>query len=188
MLAATNESVPELNRAAQRLRLEAGATVQPNHPIALADGAPALIGDEVQARRNDRSLVTDAGATVKNRHRWVAEDVGPDGSVTVADHDRGRVTLPREYVAQAMTLAYASTAMAGQGRTVDRSLVLVDGPIDAAGLYVPMTRGREGNDVGVVPDPTSPSEAVDVLAEVTQRRWVDEPAIEYRPSADIGRD
>lgn len=87
-----------------------------------------------------------------------------------------------------MSLAYASTAMAGQGRTVDHSLVLVDGAIDAAGLYVPMTRGRDGNDVWVVTDPTSPSDAVDVLAEVMQRRWIDLPAIERLPAAEIGLD
>jgi hypothetical protein len=44
------------------------------------------------------------------------------------------------------------------GRTVDHSLVLVDGPIDAAGLYVPMTRGRHA------------------------APWVDEPAIDHLAS------
>jgi hypothetical protein len=177
MLAATNESVNELNRAAQSLRLAADEIVQPIHRATLADGAPAMIGDEVQTRRNDRSLTTDAGITVKNRHRWVIEGVDADGSITVFDDDRGRVTLPPDYVAESVTLGYASTAMAGQGRTVDHSLVLVDGSIDAAGLYVPMTRGRDGNHVWVVTDPASPADAVDLLAEVMQRRWIDEPAI-----------
>jgi len=141
MLAATNESVNELNRAAQRLRVDADEIVQPIQRATLADGAPAMIGDEAQTRRNERSLTTDAGITVKNRHRWVIKGVEADGSVTVFDDDRGRVTLPPQYVAESVTLGYAPTAMAGQGRTVDHSLVLVDGPIDAAGLYVPMTRG-----------------------------------------------
>jgi conjugative relaxase-like TrwC/TraI family protein len=179
MLAATNESVTELNRAAQRLRLDAGEVVRPIHRMTLADGARGLIGDEVQTRRNDRSLITDTGSTVKNRHRWVVDEVGSDGSLTVVDEERGRVTLPRAYVADAVTLAYASTAMAGQGRTVDHSLVLVDGPVDAAGLYVPMTRGREGNDVWVVTDPNSPADRVEVLAEVMHRRWLDTPAIDH---------
>jgi len=188
MLAATNESVNELNRAAQRLRLAANELVQPIDRATLADAAPAMIGDEVQTRRNDRSLTTDAGITVKNRHRWVIEGVDADGSVTVFDDDRGRVTLPADYVAQSVTLGYASTAMAGQGRTVDYSLVLVDGPIDAAGLYVPMTRGRDGNDVWVVTNPDSPADAIDVLAEVMERRWIDEPAIERLQDAEIGLD
>lgn len=71
--------------------------------------------------------------------------------------------------------------MAGQGRTVDHSLVLVDGPIDAAGLYVPMTRGRIGNDVWVVVDPTSNTDAIDVLADAMHRRRLDEPAIGLLP-------
>lgn len=94
------------------------------------------------------------------------------------------MTLPADYVADALTLAYASTAMAGQGRTVDHSLVLVDGPIDAAGPYVPMTRGRLSNEVWVVTDPSSPGDAVDVLSDVLHRRWVDEPAIDFLPSED----
>lgn len=95
------------------------------------------------------------------------------------------MTLPREYVADAVSLAYASTAMAGQGRTVDHSLALVDGPIDAAGLYVPMTRGRTGNDVWVVVDATLDVNAVDVLADAMQRRWLDEPTLAHLP--DPGR-
>jgi conjugative relaxase-like TrwC/TraI family protein len=185
MLAATNESASELNRAAQRLRLAAGEVVAPLRRVTLADGAQALIGDEVQTRQNDRSLTTDEGVSVKNRHRWIVDEVGPDGSVRVSDEKRGRVTLPRGYVADSLTLAYASTAMAAQGRTVDHSLLLVDGPIDAAGLYVPMTRGRDGNDVWVVTDPASPSDPVDVLADVMHRRWIDEPAIEHLPPVEV---
>lgn len=189
MFAATNESATALNLAAQRRLLAAGEVVQPSHQATIVDGSRALVGDEVQTRRNDRSLVTDMGVTVKNRQRWTVEDVGPDGTVAVSDPDRGRVTLPANYAASALTLAYASTAMAGQGRTVDHSLVLVDGPIDVAGLYVPMTRGRLGNEVWVVADPTSPTDAVVLLAEALQRRWADEPAIDHvptEPSLDAG--
>jgi hypothetical protein len=121
MLAATNESVAKLNRAAQRVRLAAGEVVRPLRPITLADGADVLIGDEVQTRRNDRSLTTDAGVSIKNRHRWTVDEVGADGSVILSDEERGRITLPRSYVADFLTLAYAPTAMAAQGRTVDHS-------------------------------------------------------------------
>jgi conjugative relaxase-like TrwC/TraI family protein len=186
MLAATNESVAELNRVAQRLRLTAGEVVRPLRPVTLADGAQVLIGDEVQTRQNDRSLTTDAGVSVKNRHRWVVDEVGADGSVTVSDQERGRVTLPRSYVGDSLDLAYASTAMAAQGRTVDHSLLLVDGPIDAAGLYVPMTRGRAGNDVWVVTEPGSPFDPVDVLADVMHCRWIDTPAIsQIEPAEEL---
>jgi hypothetical protein len=188
MFAATNESATELNRTAQKLRLAAGEVIRPVRPVPLADGAPALIGDEVQTRQNDRSLVTDTGVTVKNRQRWIIDQVDPAGSITVVDEKRGQVTLPRAYAETSLTLGYASTAMAGQGRTLDHSLVLVDGTIDAVGLYVPMTRGRESNDVWVVIDPTSPADALDVLSDVLQRRWVDEPAIEHLAPAEIELD
>lgn len=147
-----------------------------------------LIGDEVQTRQNDRSLTTDAGMSVKNRHRWIVEEVGVDGSLTVSHEERGRLTLPRSYVAESLTLAYASTAMAAQGRTVDQSLLVVDGPIDAAGLYVPLTRGRDGNDVWVVTEPGTTSDALDVLAEVMHRRWIDEPAIDLLPAVEVELD
>ncbi len=188
MFAATNESATELNRAAQKLRLTAGEVVRPVRPVALADGAPALIGDEVQTRQNDRSLITNTDVTVKNRQRWIIDQVGADGSITVVDDERGQVTLPRAYAETSLTLGYASTAMAGQGRTLDHSLLLVDGTIDAAGLYVPMTRGRETNDVWVVIDPTSAADALDVLTDVVQRRWVDEPAIKHLAPAEIELD
>jgi len=181
MLAATNESVAGLNRAAQRLRLAAGEIVQPIRTVRLADGASLMLGDEVQTRQNGRSLVTDEGITVKNRHRWTVDEINDDGSVTVRDEERGRVTLPRDYVADCLDLAYASTAMAAQGRTVDDSLLLVDGPIDAAGLYVPMTRGRLGNDVWVVTD----GAPIELLADVMVQRWIDTPAIEHVTATDI---
>lgn len=188
MQAATNQSVTELNRVAQRLRLDAGEVVEAIHGVTLADGAPVLVGDEVQTRRNDRSLVTDVGVTVKNRHRWVVDEVGVDGSVTLIDAEHGRVALPRSYVAESLSLAYASTAMAAQGRTVDQSLLLVDGPIDAAGLYVLMTRGRNANEVWVVTESGSPADGVDVLGDVMRRRWIDEPAIDCLPDAEVGLD
>jgi hypothetical protein len=177
MVAATNESAAELNAAAQQSRIDAGE-LDPTAAVTLSHGEWALIGDEIQTRRNDRTLTTDTGSTVKNRQHWTIEDIGPDGSLTVVN-DSGRTTLPRSYVPDSTSLAYASTAMAAQGRTVDESLVLVDGPVDAAGVYVPMTRGRDANDIWVVTDPTSPADAIDKLADALERRWIDQPAIEH---------
>ncbi len=51
-----------------------------------------------------------------------------------------------------------------------------------------MTRGRDGNDVWVVTNPDSPADAIDVLADVMERRWIDEPAIEHLQDAEIGLD
>jgi hypothetical protein len=53
-----------------------------------------------------------------------------------------------EYAAEAMHLSYASTVHGVQGETTDSAMV---GPgVDAAGLYVGMTRGRSKNVAVVV--------------------------------------
>lgn len=183
LLAATNETATSLNAAAQRRRLTTGEVSASSHDVTLGDGLRVLVGDEVQTRVNDRTLRTDAGVTVKNRQRWEVEEISPDGSLAVSSRDHGRVILPPHYVESSVTLAYASTAMAAQGRTVDQALLVVDGPIDAAGLYVPMTRGRERNDVWVVLDPTSSADAIAVLSDALSRRWADEPALTHLPVA-----
>lgn len=53
----------------------------------------------------------------------------PSSSSTTA------AAAPPEYVGNALVLCDASTAMASHGRPVDHSLVVVDGPVDAAGLW-----------------------------------------------------
>ena len=53
--------------------------------------------------------------------------------------------LPKTYLFRHCDLAYATTAHAAQGRTVDTSHVLVDGLGDRQGLYVAMSRGRDSN-------------------------------------------
>ena len=62
----------------QRNRLRDGPAV------ALADGTRAFTGDQLATRRNDPSVVTDQGHSVKNRHTWTVTAVHRDGSLTVA--------------------------------------------------------------------------------------------------------
>ncbi|MCP3859158.1 MAG: hypothetical protein GY704_05865, partial [Phycisphaeraceae bacterium] len=72
-------------------------------------------------------------------------------------------------------LGYAQTSHAAQGRTVDRSILVLDGPSDVRGIYVPLTRGRHHNDAYITT--TSEQTAVDVFAESIARSWIDQPAI-----------
>ncbi len=67
--------------------------------VALADGSRAFVGDRVATRRNV-AVVTDSGSPVRNRQSWTLTAVGEDGSVVVADPDRGSVRLPAAYVAR----------------------------------------------------------------------------------------
>ena len=98
-----------------------------------------------------------------------------DHSVTVSG-SHGRVRLPTDYVASDVELGYAQTAHGAQGRTVDRSLTLIDGPVDARGIYVPMTRGRDNNTAYVAVEPGQ--SARDVLAAGLSRDWIDRPALD----------
>ena len=58
---------------------------------------------------------------VRNRARWTITAIHPDGSLTATGR-HGTVHLPARYVAEHVELAYATTATAAQGRTVDHAL------------------------------------------------------------------
>lgn len=174
-MANSNQAVNRLNGRAQQIRfLHGEITFQKGH-IRLGEEIVG-VGDEVVTRRNDRRLRTDQGAMLKNRDRWTVQAIHPDRSVTVTGAT-GTVRLPPDYVAQDLTLGYAQTSHATQGRTVDTALVLVDTTIDRAGIYTPMTRGREGNHAYVISEGNQT--AVDVLTQATSRRWIDQPAVAY---------
>lgn len=67
-------------------------------------------GDEIVTTRNDRRLVTDNGHWVRNGDRWTVERRTSRGHLRVRSLEgRGRVCLPRAYVEEDVTLAYAVT-------------------------------------------------------------------------------
>jgi ATP-dependent exoDNAse (exonuclease V) alpha subunit len=80
-----------------------------------------------------------------------------------------------------MHLGYASTVYGVQGETTDRSLV---GPgVDAAGLYVGLTRGRLHNDV-VLAAPTTAAARTELI-DVMQRQPIEETLDVSRSAAQI---
>ena len=183
LTASTNASVVALNHEAQRRRLQAGQLdcAGPSVQVGPYELHP---GDVVATRHNDRRLLTDRHQMVKNRDRWVITDVHPDRSLTVEGRT-GRVHLPSDYVKDHVQLAYAETSHASQGRTVDRSFLFLDGPAGAAGVYVPMTRGRESNEAFiVVRGEESPT---DVLTDALSRTWTDRPAVAVRADRPLPR-
>ncbi len=175
MMAPTTETVVLLNQRAQRLRLEAG-DIGAGRAI---DVGPYKIhvGDAVATRQNARQLATDRNLMVKNRDRWAVTAVHVDGSLSLVGRT-GRVETPPDYVQKHVELAYAATSHASQGRTVDRSFLFLDGGTNAAGIYVPMTRGRTSNDVFVVCQ--GEETPADVVTESLARSWIDRPAIARR--------
>lgn len=124
------------------------------------DGTVAGVGDQVQARRNAWSLRGhDGNARAPiNRETYRVLATAEDGGLRVVDAGGVEMTLPGSYVAEHVSLAYASTVHGAQGRTVGTSHVVVGSGSDAAAVYVGLTRGRDSNDAWVVTTPL-PSDA-----------------------------
>lgn len=146
--AATNDEARSLNERIRAERVGLGK-VDDARTVFGSDGLPIGAGDVIQTRRNESTL------GVANRQTWMVQHVGEDGSLSVVEIGSGRkrqrtVTLPAEYVAEDAHLAYAVTAYGVQGATVNVAHTLLSDAIDAAGVYVGMTRGRETNKLHIV--------------------------------------
>src|SRR5690625_7718587 len=78
----------------------------------------------------------------------MVESFTADGSAQVRrlDDTSATVTLSSDYLRDSAQLGYASTGHSAQGATVDIARVVSGvGQLDKASVYVPMTRGRDGN-------------------------------------------
>ncbi|MGH9186610.1 MAG: ATP-dependent DNA helicase, partial [Acidimicrobiales bacterium] len=143
MLAGTNVARRALNaRARAMLKAEGVLTGEP----LVAHGREFMIGDEVVARRNDRTLRAHGRSEfVKNGSTgWVvAVDVGR-GEVVVEFASEGQITIPRGYLeAGHVEHGYARTTYGVQGATLDRARYH---PTDASRFeegYVAVTRATE---------------------------------------------
>ena len=105
-----------------------------------------------------------AAAVVVERNGW-GERLGPV------------MQLPGSYVRDHVSLGYASTKDAAQGRTVDTGHSVPAPGMDLASLYVPLTRGRETNTVYVVTRHLAPDaktgETLDAIARTPEDVLVD---------------
>ncbi len=173
IMANSNETVARLNKQAQLLREHSGELDPKARRLRIGDER-ILVGDEVVTRRNERRLQTDQGHMVKNRDQWTITAIHPDRSITVIGRT-GTVRLPADYVANEVRLGYARTSQASQGRTVDTALLLVDTPTDHAGIYTPITRGRQANHAYVVTEDNQ--SAIDALNQAISREWIDRPTV-----------
>jgi conjugative relaxase-like TrwC/TraI family protein len=157
MIAATGQTVAELNQRARNDLIAAG-TVKPVG-VPLHDGTTAGVGDEVVTRDNDRHLTTSDGRWVKNGDRWQVTGRFDDGSLAVRRLRRNgapygqAIVLPAGYVREQVELGYATTVHRAQGSTVDTAHAILD-PQTATRelLYVALTRGRTANHVYVPTD------------------------------------
>lgn len=128
-------------------------------------GQAIFVGDVVQTRRNDSA--TD----VQNRQNWIVKNVTPDHVMLASERDSTDLRqVTHQYASAHLHLAYATTVYGVQGETTDLSFV---GPgVDASGLYVGLTRGRQNNTAAVIA--ASRASAVSELIETMQRRAAEE--------------
>ncbi len=144
----TNDEARDLNARIREHRVQQGH-VDDTRTTTGSDGLAIGAGDVIQTRKNDSDL------GVANRQTWTVQRVREDGTVWVREAGSGNkyqrtVALPAGYVREYTHLAYASTAYGVQGTTADRSHTVLSDALDAAGVYVGMTRGRTSNRLHVV--------------------------------------
>ena len=159
LVSGTNAEADAINDAIQRRRVDQGEL----DPRVVAWGMGEqrlLVGDTVQTRRNDRFT------GVENRAQWVVRDIRDEFVDLVAVGDSGELRrVSAEYAREHVQLSYASTVHGVQGDTADASVVGPD--VDAAGLYVGLTRGRVHNAAIVVA--RTDAAARDCLADSMRR-------------------
>ena len=199
MIAADNATVARLNARARTDLLAAGAVG--GREVVLHDSTRACAGDRVVTRLNARTLTTGRHH-VHNGAAWDVVAAGADGSLLVTPADdpaAGAISLPADYVARHVELAYATTVHRSQGRTVERAHVVVDPTMTRQSLYVAMTRARGDNVAHVVlddphpdtddtgwqcaPPGPAPARAMGVLAAILGRDGADRTAREAAADA-----
>lgn len=159
LVTASNEEADAVNELIQQHRLDDGQLTLTRIGTGIGEQR-ILEGDIVQTRRND----TTAG--VDNRALWVVRRIHHDSFQLASVSDSAEIrTVSADYAADHLHLAYASTVHGIQGETTDAAIV---GPgVDAAGLYVGMTRGRSHNEAIVILKPHQ--NAIDELADTMMR-------------------
>ena len=137
LVCGSNAEADAVNSLIQQHRIDSGEL----DPTVLAwgrDEQRLLVGDAVQTRRND--LRTG----VENRAAWIVHRIHDDIIELVSPTDASeRRHVSQGYALDHVHLAYASTVHGIQGETTDAAIVGPD--VDAAGLYVGLTRGRHSN-------------------------------------------
>src|SRR5699024_4490291 len=126
LLTTTNPKAHEL-AGRVRERLVDYGLVEDAQTVQVRGGNRAGAGDLVTARRNDAGtpiMVDGKQRTLTNRDRLLVRTVSPGGHLRGELIDEGGdpgplVQLTSDYVGEYIELAYAGTAHAGQGRTVD---------------------------------------------------------------------
>ncbi len=150
MLAGTNAARRALNARARVVLKDEG--VLSGEPLA-AHGREFMVGDEVIARRNDRTLhSSDPTAFVKNGSTGQVTAIENEhGEIEVAFANEGAIRIPNAYLAAGhLEHSYARTTYTVQGSTLERARYH---PSDASRFeegYVAITRATKATSLYVV--------------------------------------
>ncbi len=175
LVTATHSEAQTLSESIQAQRIAEGS-VDTRQAIFGQAEQSIFVGDVVQTRRNDSA--TD----VQNRQNWLLQKITPEHVLLVSANDSldlRKISL--EYAQSHLHLAYATTVYGVQGETTDVSVV---GPgVDAAGLYVGLTRGKDNNRAILV----APTDAAarTQLIEAMQRHPIEDTLEKSRAAARI---
>jgi hypothetical protein len=208
LLVSSNEEANRLSGLAREELARMGALDTSGPSVKLGrDDNHAGVGDLVQARLNAWGLEKTVGHAPINRATYRVTDVHEDGSLGVAPV-LGRIEgseftgdsyrLPAEYVRDNLSLAYAATVHAAQGRTLDTSHAVIDPSkgMTTAAAYVALTRGRDGNWAHIVTREPGRDEqtgrtheiierdARAVMAELLERDGADRSALQQSEQAE----
>lgn len=149
LLAPTNPVVDELNARARRDRITDAGITYIGRETTLSDGLAASAGDIIKTRKNNRYLTIGRTDFVRNGYRYTIDRVRADGSLMVTHMGTGtKLKLPADYVAEHVTLGYASTVDLAQGLTAKFACHIVGAAsLTRQLLYVALTRGRHENHI-----------------------------------------
>lgn len=137
LVSGTNSEADAVNDAIQQRRVDDGELDATVLALGMREQR-ILMGDTVQTRRNDPRT------GVENRALWVVRAIRDDRITLMSAGDSAEIrAVTPEYAFEHLQLAYASTVHGIQGETMDAAVVGPD--VDAAGLYVGLTRGRHQN-------------------------------------------
>jgi conjugative relaxase-like TrwC/TraI family protein len=185
MLAHDHATAHELATQARAARVIAGEVQARGIRVRTDVGTQTIgVGDYIETRRNDRRLTYGSDQWVRNHDRWQVRSIDePHGTLDVEHLRHGtRITLPGDYAARHVRLAYATTIAAAQGLTVDETHVVITSAMYRSELYTALSRGRDANHAYAICEPDtahtnghggSPPTAAEVLARVTQRERPD---------------
>jgi conjugative relaxase-like TrwC/TraI family protein len=112
----------------------------------LADRNMCGVGDLIQARKNDHHPAAENGQMVTNRELLTVVGKDDRGRLEVQRQKDGtKVWLTPEYLAEHVTLGYAGTVHAVQGRTVETGHSLIERGMARNSAYPANTRGWDAN-------------------------------------------